>query len=655
MQHLYQIKLLSLVLPLILFAGCGKNEPNDDNNEPVSPNVTVPDPEGTITLKMRNSDYGRTMLDDCIQISNGNNLVVSGGEVVSIGKVKGLGNIVSIPLNGWAQQVAIAPGNGYIVYAKKTYYRIYVIDWILAAETNGIIGAEIKYQKPFAGIDEVISIAQSSYTLPKGSGVFTIDFNNSTIIPYDASIEGPFTIREESKVQNSIMIQHSANTSINTNSGVLHVKTLYGKETTITLTQDGETPWAELSGYVSLPCVGQNLTKTSIAVKGNVPFEELMIESNEKWCEPSLLKESSKTIVRITSQNNYSLALRSATLTLKRGDKELSTLQIFQKGATFEVSGGLKGLSPVGSKYSIQLKYSPFTAKDIKVEYDDSIIYDVGEIPNSGSYLSFRTAPNCSDQKRTTKLIVSAPAFDIRKEVLIEQDGTNIVFYNYSGGEYYFDKNSSSYEISISCQVDLTSDNFVSSEDWCSVSLQGKTNLVVRVTATTESRNAIISIPGFEKVLKVYQSKYGVGDTYNENGQTATVFFRDVWKGLYAYIYLGQAAWSTESVEIANDYKDGVKNFEEILSVTNWETLYPAFALCNQLNANNNIKWYIPAVDETCTSTLFQFQKNFENKTDIWSSTGLTGGYKNYAYTCSSRKYSQKNTQSHVFAVCRLY
>ena len=139
---------------------------------------TVPDPAGTITLNMRNSDYGNTLLDLCapneddktfchVHINNGNNFANYTGYYVYYSSevrfaqvdANCLGDITTIPTSGWSQSVAVQPGNGYVVRVKcisegspyygQTYYcRIYVTSWTKSAVNNGIIGAEIKYQYP---------------------------------------------------------------------------------------------------------------------------------------------------------------------------------------------------------------------------------------------------------------------------------------------------------------------------------------------------------------------------------------------------------------------------------------------------------------------------------------------------------------------------
>lgn len=100
------MNLLSMILVTMLcigFASCGSdNDDNEDpnNGQPVNPDTKVNDPEGTISLSMRNSNNGKTKLDG-IYIDNEN---FRGAYFASVGEVKGLGDITSIPMTGWADQ-----------------------------------------------------------------------------------------------------------------------------------------------------------------------------------------------------------------------------------------------------------------------------------------------------------------------------------------------------------------------------------------------------------------------------------------------------------------------------------------------------------------------------------------------------------------------
>lgn len=144
----------------------GYNNGNENGN-PVS------DPEGTITVSMRNRSFyngdswTRVIPDGCNMafIIDGDDnfytLFSSYGynegfyEFTTIGKISGLGNIKSIPTSGWSKKTSVTPEYGYIarcidlVAVDTTYLRIYVVEYITAANSNGIIGAKIKYQSPF--------------------------------------------------------------------------------------------------------------------------------------------------------------------------------------------------------------------------------------------------------------------------------------------------------------------------------------------------------------------------------------------------------------------------------------------------------------------------------------------------------------------------
>lgn len=74
---------------------------------------------------------------------------------VSLGKMKGLGNVTAIPQDGWNRSVAVNPGDGYVVRCKRyysdelyIYARLYVVSEI-AGTSGGVIGYTIKCQAPF--------------------------------------------------------------------------------------------------------------------------------------------------------------------------------------------------------------------------------------------------------------------------------------------------------------------------------------------------------------------------------------------------------------------------------------------------------------------------------------------------------------------------
>lgn len=166
-------KWLVAVVMACAIVACG------DDDDPNDPGNSVPDPEGTVLLSMRNWNNGRTYLEvdnGDMWIDVGDNFNGDSGcfSFVNLGKMKGLGNVTKIPTSGWAEKVAVTPGCGYIARShdafKNEYIRIYVVDYIISAETtNGIIGANIKYQYPFTP-EGVLSIENYWVTLEATSG-----------------------------------------------------------------------------------------------------------------------------------------------------------------------------------------------------------------------------------------------------------------------------------------------------------------------------------------------------------------------------------------------------------------------------------------------------------------------------------------------------
>ena len=153
---------------LVVVVACDKGGGGYDNpNYPDDPYKPVSDPEGTILVAMRNLSNGSTNVtpDGCggyFYIGKDDNFY---GEIGSYsrwkftfwGQCSGLGNVTSIPASGWADQVAVVPGHGYVGMCPNrynnppdtTYVRFYVTEYMTAASGGGIIGAYVKYQSPF--------------------------------------------------------------------------------------------------------------------------------------------------------------------------------------------------------------------------------------------------------------------------------------------------------------------------------------------------------------------------------------------------------------------------------------------------------------------------------------------------------------------------
>ena len=161
MNKKYLWNLLTIIIVTMLcvgFASCGGD---DDNEEPSNYDG---DPIGTVEiglvsgkdpyyvtaqnyLELDGSNY-------VIAVNLANNFTVwkswrvqlSDPMIVSVGAVKGLGSIKSIPSSGWTSEIAARPGNGYIVHFRNEYLRMYVVEYMVDT-SGGIVGVYVKYQR----------------------------------------------------------------------------------------------------------------------------------------------------------------------------------------------------------------------------------------------------------------------------------------------------------------------------------------------------------------------------------------------------------------------------------------------------------------------------------------------------------------------------
>ena len=201
------LRMLGTMMVAVLcvgFASCGDDDdvvPLKDDGYQQTDVLSNQDPEGTITLNMNNGakDNYYDLGSICkVRIDEANNFIgeytytrpIMVGEgkfsyqqesdnldIVSIGTVKGLSEVTTIPTTGWSKSVAVVPGTGYMLrkenetYLYKKYIRIYVVDYIVGTN-GGIIGATIKYQAPFS---QTIKLDKSSLTFTSKASSQTVN------------------------------------------------------------------------------------------------------------------------------------------------------------------------------------------------------------------------------------------------------------------------------------------------------------------------------------------------------------------------------------------------------------------------------------------------------------------------------------------------
>ncbi|MBR4553655.1 MAG: DUF5036 family protein [Bacteroidaceae bacterium] len=561
------------------FASCGGDD--DDNVDPnanpggtIDPSANVPDPAGTIELSMRREDQGDTFLDESnIHINNSDNFEFDSGwsyngKIASYGAVKGLGNVSNIPTNGWADEISVKPGYGYVAYLYNKnsvengqYYRFYVVDYITTAG-GSVIGADVKYQKPFYGKDEAIQIEEKAITFGAEGGVQSIVFANDNIVVFDVESDaGWLSVSKSSTLDpgflfNAITIGCEPSNTATASEGTITLTTAYKKKVTIKVTRQGQAPFFEIN-----------------------PEEETI--SSE---------EQTGTVGISTNYNLSDITISGAPSWLKT---ELTDASFYMRRKAAAVR-------------SVALK-----------DYDPSI-----ETGARAYTLLYRAESNLNEDQRTATLTLKTKDGKFTKHFKVTQDGITI-----SGPkEVFFDRTQSNYTVSISSNGDWTVPK--SNQTWCTVSRNGN-NLTIRCEPSTADRTATLTFPGIKSYkIVVRQSKYAVGDEYSEGKVTGKVCYMDNSGLRLIYREFGVALWSTEKVTTgATDRYDGEKNMAVIRAIPNFKTLYPAFALVESLNTDGVTGWYMPACEEKGKPSLsYNYWSSTEGSTSItYSSDGTLG------------------------------
>lgn len=272
--------LLLVITFSLTFTSCGKDD--DEPNLP-NPNEVIPDPSGTISISMRNNN--QTSLDG-LQIGADNNFHGAGWMFSDLGKMNGIGNLKNIPENGWASRVSVNPGHGYIACQRLNngnsalymFYRIFVTDYIYAAGTQGIIGADIKYLKNFKGLDQEIIIDTSNSIFDGEGGTHTIWFKNNSITLFDIEVSESWCTAKKVSSHNEPFLYNGIEINVPKMNSThkkctVKLKTAYNRECTVNV---------EYQGFEPLVKIGDAHELSHIPWEGksyNIPIESNCIET----------------------------------------------------------------------------------------------------------------------------------------------------------------------------------------------------------------------------------------------------------------------------------------------------------------------------------------------------------------------------------------
>lgn len=677
------IKLLERVFTFLLlavaFAACSSDEDSTDGNGNIKPDVNVNDPVGTVSLSMMKGPSIREGATGIGSIYIGNDYNFDGGYFISLGTVKGLGNVSYIPTTGWASKVSVRSGNGYVAYSYGTFYRIYVEKEIVGT-TGGIIGYDVKYQAPFKGKDLELELPATSVSFDKKGGTENIVFNNKEFVVYTAKSSEdwcqiiPTSTYNYSFLANGIQIIAQPSNVAATTEATITLITAYGKKKEIKVTRGGVDPYLTLN-ETSVTLDAKECER-QVGLNTNIQKEDLTISNTaSSWCKAEFVDQTRaihasaarikfvgnkpakavKAANAAGSASYYALVLkansndkdteRKGTITLKSKDgKKSVTLNVIQNKAYLYV--GNEGYNEVSFDNEernavIGNVYTSLEYEDLQVSCDEAWCKpELQKKSNGYIVLNANISKNATEKSRKAKVVISNKTKTLNFTMTISQNGVKFVPSQTKVG---FDKNQSNKTISINTSLDWEA---TSDQNWCTVSRNGN-NLTIRVTAycgSSASRKATISFKGLLSKIEVNQSKYAVGDQYSENGvKGEVVYMNDTVR--YVKKEVGESIWSTENVETgANDNYDGMKNMAVIKKISGWKNLYPAFALCDALNTSGVTGWYLPAYYELSNRI------RPANGT-YWSSSESSNKYAGYYSPSETNAARKTDTKLKVMAV----
>lgn len=568
-------RVFTFLLLAITFVACSSDNDSIDGDGNIKPDVNVNDPVGTVSLSMMK---GRTIYDGATGIGSiyiGDDYNFDGGAFISLGTVKGLGNVSYIPTTGWANKVSVRCDNGYVAYSysHEAFYRIFVEKEIVGT-TGGIIGYDVKYQVPFKGKDLELELPATSVSFDKKGGTENIVFNNKEFVVFTAKSSEdwcqiiPTSTYNYSFLANGIQIIAQPSNVAATTEATITLTTAYGKKKEIKVTRGGVDPYLTLD-ETSVTLDAKECER-QVGLNTNIQKEDLTISNTaSSWCEAEFVDQTR--------------AIHASAARIKF----------------------------VGNK----------PAKAVKA----------ANTAGSASYYALVLKANSNDKDTERKGTITLKSKDGKKSVTLTVSQRGVQFIP-SQTKVGFDKNQSNKTITINTNIDWEPS---SNQSWCTTSRNGN-NLTIRATpysGSTANRKATISFKGLSTKIEVDQSKYAVGETYNENGvKGKIIYMNDTIR--YVGKDVGEAAWSTEAVLTgATDVNDGRVNMAIIKKISGWKGLYPAFALCDALNTGNVTGWYLPAIIE-----LHYIYHGGASDNDCWSSTESSVNYAHhYDYTSRSK------------------
>ena len=154
------------------------------------------------------------------------------------------------------------------------YYRLFVTEYLYNTSEE-IIGAKVKYQKPFCGRDEALKTETKDLSFTAEGGTEKVFFKNSSIVPFTVSNSQSWCqVQRISSSDNAFLYDGISVTTLASglptmSSDTITLETLYGKTHTIVVQREG---------HAYLEASAESLDFTAYSGSST-----LMLKTNMKW------------------------------------------------------------------------------------------------------------------------------------------------------------------------------------------------------------------------------------------------------------------------------------------------------------------------------------------------------------------------------------
>ncbi|MBQ7690889.1 MAG: BACON domain-containing protein [Muribaculaceae bacterium] len=359
-------------------------------------------------------------------------------------------------------------------------------------------------------------------------------------------------------------------------------------------------------------------------LSGNIPFSQVRTSTTADWCTARLENTSQSGSqgyytyrLKVTVADNVSREQRQATVSVSDSEGIVKrSFVVTQLGnapyAAFR-QGGIDehfnaDARTLTSTVETNIPFSAFSASVSQSAWSSVQLNNVtatGEFPYVYE-VAVTLAENISDQDRATLVTLNITEGNLQATFTYKQAAATLVLQKTALG---FDKNAASRTVNVTASNSWVAS---SSASWCKVEQSG-TSLTINVTAANTDREAVITFKDRADKITVRQTKYAVGETYNEGGTTGTVaYIGDDKRFIYRFVS-GRYSWSSgHQIQTgASSETDGYSNTQKVKAINGWQTIFPAFAAVDALNTGGVSGWYLPAVDELSVMLSF-VEKHFD-------------------------------------------